>query len=1041
MQMRKLLGVVYLLLLVVSLKAQETFYTNGVADKRTGCIAFTNATIVQHSGSLLSNATMIIKDGVITAVGVNVVIPKEAIVVNCAGKYIYPSFIDIYSDYGMPTPQRPQTPQGFFGAAQLNSNVKGAYGWNQALKPDVDAYKVFASDEAKAKALREAGFGAVLSHIKDGIARGSGTVVTLSNSKENFTILKERASNHLSFNSGTSTQSYPSSLMGTIALLRQTYLDALWYKNNPSAEGVNITLKNWTDNLSLPQIFDVNARFSNGEIWNLLRADRIGKEFNASYIIKGTGKEYQRVNELVKAKIPVIVGLNFPTAQDVEDPNDARFVSMADMKHWELAPTNPAVLEKAGVSFAFTTSDVRDAKTFITNLRKAIEHGLTEIAAMDALTKTPATWLNVYNKVGSLEVGKLANFVVANGNIFNEKTTIHYNYIQGEKYVVKEDNWSNINGNYALVLTSANGKEDYTLNIKSLTDISVIGKDTLAGKLSYDGKMVKLNFAPAPKRRSMGAGGFGGNRPSMAAATTSANGYRLSGVNANGIWQGTGVDSLGNSFTWTATNTDLTAAKPDSTKPKPMPKLGNIIYPFAAYGAAENDVPKQETILIKNATVWTSEKEAVLENTDLLLQDGKIVKIGKNLNSSASKTIDGTGKFVTAGIIDEHSHIATASINEGGQSNTAEVRIKDNLDPDDVNIYRQLSGGVTTSHILHGSANTIGGQTQLIKLRWGVTDEGLQFKDWPGYIKFALGENVKRTASSQGNVRFPDTRMGVEQVLMDAFTRAKTYKQLREEALKTNPNNPNLVRRDLELDALVEIMDSKRFITCHSYLQSEITNTMRVAEKFGFKINTFTHILEGYKVADKMKAHGANAGTFSDWWAYKLEVQDAIPYNPGIMNAVGVNVAINSDDAEMARRLNQEAAKSIKYSNVSEQDAWKMVTINAAKMLRIDSKVGSIKVGKDADVVIWSTNPLSIYAKALYTIVDGTIYFDRDKDAELRKQIASERLRLSTKMLGEKSQGRPTIPAMPSYKLVSTCLDHGHKLGMLEVEAEEGHDE
>ena len=1041
MQMRKLLGVVYLLLLVVSLKAQETFYTNGVADKRTGCMAFTNATIVQHSGSLLSNATMIIKDGVITAVGVNVVIPKEAIVVNCAGKYIYPSFIDIYSDYGMPTPQRPQTPQGFFGAAQLNSNVKGAYGWNQALKPDVDAYKVFASDEAKAKALREAGFGAVLSHVKDGIARGSGTVVTLSNSKENFTILKERASNHLSFNSGTSTQSYPSSLMGTIALLRQTYLDALWYKNNPSAEGVNITLKNWTDNLSLPQIFDVNARFSNGEIWNLLRADRIGKEFNASYIIKGTGKEYQRVNELVKAKIPVIVGLNFPTAQDVEDPNDARFVSMADMKHWELAPTNPAVLEKAGVSFAFTTSDVRDAKTFITNLRKAIEHGLTEIAAMDALTKTPATWLNVYNKVGSLEVGKLANFVVANGNIFNEKTTIHYNYIQGEKYVVKEDNWSNINGNYALVLTSANGKEDYTLNIKSLTDISVIGKDTLAGKLSYDGKMVKLNFAPAPKRRSIGAGGFGGNRSSMAPATTSANGYRLSGVNANGIWQGTGVDSLGNSFTWTATNTDLTAAKPDSTKPKPMPKLGNIIYPFAAYGAAENDVPKQETILIKNATVWTSEKEAVLENTDLLLQDGKIVKIGKNLNSSASKTIDGTGKFVTAGIIDEHSHIATASINEGGQSNTAEVRIKDNLDPDDVNIYRQLSGGVTTSHILHGSANTIGGQTQLIKLRWGVTDEGLQFKDWPGYIKFALGENVKRTASSQGNVRFPDTRMGVEQVLMDAFTRAKTYKQLREEALKTNPNNPNLVRRDLELDALVEIMDSKRFITCHSYLQSEITNTMRVAEKFGFKINTFTHILEGYKVADKMKAHGANAGTFSDWWAYKLEVQDAIPYNPGIMNAVGVNVAINSDDAEMARRLNQEAAKSIKYSNVSEQDAWKMVTINAAKMLRIDSKVGSIKVGKDADVVIWSTNPLSIYAKALYTIVDGTIYFDRDKDAELRKQIASERLRLSTKMLGEKSQGRPTIPAMPSYKLVSTCLDHGHKLGMLEVEAEEGHDE
>lgn len=1036
--MRKLLGLVLSFAWIITINAQETFFTNGVADKRNNVLAFTNATIVQSSNSTLSNATLIVADGVITAVGTGIAIPKEAVVINCEGKFIYPSFIDIYADYGMPALQRPAGNQGFFGAAQLTSNVKGAYGWNQALKPETDAYKVFSADEAKAKALRESGFGIVLTHNKDGIARGTGAVVTLSSSKENLTILKERASSHLSFNTGTSTQSYPNSLMGTIALLRQTYLDAAWYKNNPSAEGVNITLKNWNENLSLPQIFDVQARFGGGEFWNVLRADRIGKEFNHNYIIKGTGKEYQRINELVKAKIPMIVSLNFPTAQDVEDPNDARFVNLADMKHWELAPTNPSALEKAGVSFALTTADVRDAKTFMTNLRKALEYGLSEKAALDALTKTPATWLNMYNKIGSVETGKLANFVITNGNIFSDKTTLHYQYIQGEKYTIKDDNWSSVLGNYSLAINNGTSTENYTVQVKTGNDISVMGKDTLAGKITYDGKMVKLTFAPAPKRRPVGNMG---NMPPAgfamrATSTVSNNGYRLSGVNANGTWQGTGTDSLGNAFTWIATATNLEAPKPDTTKPKPMPKIGNTIYPFAAYGVVEANVPKQETILIKNATVWTSEKEAVLENTDVLLKDGKIAKIGKNLNADGAKIIDGTGKFLTAGIIDEHSHIATASVNEGGQTITAEVRIKDNLDPDDVNIYRQLSGGVTTSHILHGSANTIGGQTQLIKLRWGVTDEELQFKEWPGYIKFALGENVKRTAATQGNTRFPDTRMGVEQVLMDAFTRAKEYKQKREEAAKTNST---AVRRDLELDALVEIMDSKRFITCHSYLQSEITNTMRVAEKFGFKVNTFTHILEGYKVADKMKAHGANAGTFSDWWAYKLEVQDAIPYNPGIMNAVGVNVAINSDDAEMARRLNQEAAKSVKYSNVSEQDAWKMVTINAAKMLRVDSKVGSIKVGKDADVVLWSNNPLSIYAKALYTIVDGTIYFDREKDEELKKQIAAERLRLTTKMLGEKQQGRPTIPAMPSYKLVSTCLDHGHKLGMLEVEAEEEH--
>ncbi|HQR02365.1 MAG TPA: amidohydrolase family protein, partial [Ferruginibacter sp.] len=388
-------------------------------------------------------------------------------------------------------------------------------------------------------------------------------------------------------------------------------------------------------------------------------------------------------------------------------------------------------------------------------------------------------------------------------------------------------------------------------------------------------------------------------------------------------------------------------------------------------------MPKQETLLIKNATVWTSEKEGKLENTDILIKNGRIAAIGKNLSDPTARVIDATGKNVTAGIIDEHSHIAVSSINEGGQSVTSEVRIGDNMNPDDINIYRQLSGGVTTSHILHGSANTIGGQTQLIKLRWGANAEDLKFAGADPFIKFALGENVKRSSATQGNPRFPDTRMGVDQVQMDAFQRASDYQKAMKAAEENNKKKgatPIFVRRDLELDALVEIMNKKRFITCHSYVQSEINATMKVAEKFGFTVNTFTHILEGYKVADKMKAHGANASTFSDWWNYKMEVVDAIPFNAYIMNKVGLNVAINSDDAEMARRLNQEASKSVKYGGMSEEEALKMVTINPAKMLHVDSKVGSLKVGKDADIVIWSDNPLSIYAKAEKTIVDGIIY-------------------------------------------------------------------
>lgn len=282
--------------------------------------------------------------------------------------------------------------------------------------------------------------------------------------------------------------------------------------------------------------------------------------------------------------------------------------------------------------------------------------------------------------------------------------------------------------------------------------------------------------------------------------------------------------------------------------------------------------------------------------------------------------------------------------------------------------------------------------------------------------------------------------MGVDQVLEDAFTRARDYQQewkLAEENNKKKGASPMVVRRDLELDALVEILEKKRFITCHSYVQSEITDLIRIADKFGFRVNTFTHILEGYKVADKMKAHGSSASTFSDWWAYKMEVQDAIAYNAAIMHGVGLNVCINSDDAEQARRLNQEAAKSVKYGGMSEEDAFKMVTLNPAVALHVADRVGSIKVGKDADLVLWSDNPLSIYAKALKTIVDGTVFYDLDRDAQLRKTILAERNRLVQKMLGEKKAGGATTPAKPSFQVLLSCGDHEHHDGLITVDVSE----
>lgn len=962
--------------------AQVTYPINDIANPKDGYYAFVNATIITDEKTTLQHATMVIKNGKIAAVGTNVVAPKDAVVVDCTNKFIYPSFIDIYTDYGISA--LTANPRNQRGVSQMLSDTKGAYGWNQAIRSENDAAKKFAVNEAKAKEFRALGFGTVLSQQLDGISRGTGAVVTLANEKENLVMLKEKAAANYSFSKGSSTQDYPTSLMGSIALLRQNYLDAQWYKTRPATEGTNLSLQAFLDNQSLPQIFEANDK------WNDLRADKIGDEFGVQYIIKAGGNEYQRIKEIKATNASFIVPLNYPMAMNVADPADARFVSLADLKSWEMAPLNAGVLEKANINFALTTNGLKEINIFSANLRKAIQAGLSEQKALEALTKTPATLLGIYNVVGSLEAGKIANFLISSAPIFKEQAVVYQNWIQGIKYTVKENGWQDIRGTYNVMVS----KLPYILVIKgdaNKPEAEIIAKDTTKVDLTIKEKLVLMvaNFKKDSLRN-----------------------FNLSGIITDSLWTGVGQNFNGDQFNWTAVKNTKTAAVKDTIANKKnaatTPATGLVTYPFNGYGFTE--MPTQQNILIKNATIWTNEAAGQLLNTDVLIKNGKIAAIGKQLSDPSAKIIDGTGKHLSPGIIDEHSHIAgTGGINECSQSVTAEVRIGDIIDPEDIEIYRQLSGGVTSSHILHGSCNTVGGQTQLIKLRWGANAEQMKFAGSDPFIKFALGENVKRSYSALNN-RFPDTRMGVEEVLMDAFTRARDYEKL-------GANK----RRDLELDALVEILNKKRFITCHSYVQSEITSIMRVAEKFNFNINTFTHILEGYKVADKMKLHGASASTFGDWWSYKMEVVDAIPQNAYLMQKEGLTVAINSDDPEMARRLNQEAAKSVKYTDMSETDALKMVTLNPATMLHVNDKTGSIKIGKDADLVLWSDNPLSIYAKAEKTIVDGIVYFDKDQDLILRAAIVKERARIINKMVGATKAGEKTLPAAPSFKEKNYC--------------------
>jgi imidazolonepropionase-like amidohydrolase len=408
--------------------------------------------------------------------------------------------------------------------------------------------------------------------------------------------------------------------------------------------------------------------------------------------------------------------------------------------------------------------------------------------------------------------------------------------------------------------------------------------------------------------------------------------------------------------------------------------------------------------VIQNATILTV-TQGTIENGSILIRNGKIARVGRRVRVPRGATvIDATGLYVIPGIIDAHSHIAgDGGLNEGSITVSAMVGIADVLDPDDINIYRDLAGGVTTANILHGSANPIGGKNAVIKLRWGTDAKGLLFEGAPPGIKFALGENPKRSnfPPPQGTPRrYPATRMGVMDVIRQAFTDAREYrKKWQDHQRRRRTGERNLIppRRDLKLDTLVEILEGKRLVHSHCYRADEILQLIRLAEEFGFRIATFQHVLEGYKVAKEIAAHGAGASTFSDWWAYKVEAYDAIPYNAAIMTEKGVVVSINSDSAEEARHLNQEAAKAMKWGGLSETEALKLVTLNPAIQLGIADRVGSIEVGKDADLVLYDKYPLSVYAVPQKVLIDGVVYFDRQQDIAHRAEIEKEKQELAEK--------------------------------------------
>ncbi len=980
--------------MISSLVSQTIFAAPNPVTPVNKLTALTHAELIISPDKRLSNATLLIENNRIKAVIEQGEIPAAALQIDLTGYTIYPGFIDPFTDYGIEF----EYPK--LGLTRPVYDIKriGGNAENGAIHSEKEWVNYVYPNKERAKDWINNGFTSVQTSKLDGIFRGTGVSLSLADKTANEVIYRARSQPFMAFDKGSSEQDYPSSLMGSIALIRQTFADANWYNQNKNKSANGTTNSQIEFNIAFERLDKLAEKpivFETKNLNDLLRAANLLKEHNLSGYLLGNGQEYARINELKALNYPLILPLNYPQAPEVTTDDTEREVSLAELRHWERASTNPNVVAKAELPFAFTQYGIK-SDAFWPRLRQAIAQGLTEEKALAALTTQAAEMIGTAELTGKLAPGYMADFVVTKGNIFKDGQ-IYSVWLQGQEQSLRSLPQARLLGDYQLSLNNL------TLDL-SLHDNSKSDKPNIQGSLSSGEQSISLTQLKLDDN----------GRLSFTANLSAAG---INGLSRFTLWmaddgiQGRMVDAksrttnvAGIAMTQTAKLKSTDQASNRAPKNEANTSLvSHLTFPNVAYGLSE--VPKVEKLHIKNATLWTSDKQGILEHADLLMANGRIEKVGQQLSTpSGYQVLDATGKHLTAGIIDEHSHIAiNGGTNEGTDAVTSEVRIGDIINPEDISIYRALAGGVTSAQLLHGSANPIGGQSQLIKMKWGEPAEQLKFANAPASIKFALGENVKQSNWGEKFVqRFPQTRMGVKALFEETFDAALTYEKAFKaynELRSSDKKNTITPRPSYRLQAVAEVLKQQRDVHIHSYVQSEILMFLRLAEAYRFKVQTFTHVLEGYKVASELAAHGAGASTFADWWAYKFEVYDAIPQNACLMLNKGVTTSINSDDYEMQRRLNQEAAKSMMYCDMSQEDAWNMVTINPAKQLRVDEFVGSLAPGKMADVVLWNAEPLSIYAKVTHAWVEGKRYFDRDQDQLAQQAVVKERAALIQKIL------------------------------------------
>lgn len=967
--------------------------TEGIRNRPPAIHSLVHVRLIPEPGQVIEDATIVIRDGRIHSVQAGGPPLPGSQVWDLSGKQAYAGLIDSYS-------------------TQTMENVSsGAPHWNSYIQPQRRVADYYSPDSALHGKLRRQGVTARLVAPSSGIIKGVSALVSTSDRPRDESLLQTDVAQHIRLTlpfSRTQGQ-YPNSPMGAVALARQVLSDAAWYadawqrhENSPSAPRPkrDDALAALQSLLSKGQIaiFDTN-----NELF-CLRAKDFANEHNIRGLLNGSGYEYRRLGEVQATGMPVIVPVDFPLPPNVSTPEDSLVVSLSELMHWDIAPENPARLSEAGVEICFTSAGLNDSAKFLDQIRVAVQRGLAADRALAALTTVPAKLFGASQQLGRVQPGYAAHLVVTDGDLFDKKTKVSETWIDGERFEIVDPPKS-VDGRWSTIWKLADKEHSVSISLSGTTakPSGELSWNTAGAEKPTTLKLTKLRVLESQLAFAFRGESFGVDGIVRFSATRSVEGEAVRWHGTLSLPDGTVSASVVEQAAAEAATTDDDKKTKEETKtPQQGPHRVDyaVTYPFGSYGRTA--LPERpNAVLFTNATIWTCGPAGIIRRGSVLVENGVIKAIGRDIPTPpGALVVDATGKHISPGIIDCHSHMATdGGVNESAQANTAEVRIGDFIDSDDVNIYRQLAGGVTSSNILHGSANPIGGQNQVIKLRWGAGPNDMKFAGAPQGVKFALGENVKRSNvdDPEARTRYPQSRMGVEQFFRDNFEAAKIY-QAKFEAWQKNPQGLP-PRRDLELEAISEIVRGERWIHCHSYRQDEILALIRVLDEFEITIGTFQHILEGYKVAKEMAEHGAMGSSFSDWWAYKFEVYDAIPYNGALMHNAGVVVSFNSDDRELARHLNQEAAKAVKYGRVPPEEALKFVTLNPARQLRIDDKVGSLEPGKDADLVVWSRSPLSNLSRCEQTWVDGRRYFDLDDDRQLRKRDRDRHHKLVQKIL------------------------------------------